>query len=286
MKKTTYLLPIIILTLLSSCYDSSYYDENRLITDLQTKPAIIDEENKTLTLDGDAGMISSSYWYFQLSRTKDFSSEETISFDYHATSVGYYLGSFFGTYYYRLCASLDEDTIYAQNVETFSVNNTLSLSTPQCVNDSTYQLICTANYEGGVKLRVSTDENFNEYKDYSTIETGSSDTNTVFEYSCTLKYLSYGTTYYVKAVRDAYLGPLESEVVSFTTKAAIKMGKATYTGWDGKTYSMNDYDYFFANILRDGTLVDQDIEVYRTIDGWILSKDYTPDGNTEMRAYP
>ena len=285
MKKTSYILPAIALLMLSACYDSGYVLEDRIVGELTTQPAKIDETGKTLSLVGDGGDMGIANLYFQLSRTRDFTNGELLNVNYQ-DGQGIPLGMFSGTYYYRLFTALEGDTVFAPNVETFNVDNTLTIIAAKPDDVTTYNLICNSNNAATTYFRVSTDKDFNDFEDYYAMEDGHNQSMTSFDYSVKVEKLSRGTTYYFKAVRDVILGKAESEVSSFTTQDILRMGEVTYTGWDGKSHPMIDgYDFFRANYMLNGEVIGRDLEVYYSPEGWKISKEIIPNGNGVLYGY-
>lgn len=282
MKNYTFILPAVALMLLSSCYDGDYTNLDRMVGEMLTEPAAIDETNNLISLRG-----TSEYSHnlkFQLSREKNFTGE-TVCINYEdATNMSTLW--FGGTYFYRLITAIDGDTLCAPNVETFYVNNYLTDINFKKYGATTYQLSCVSKYMGEIAFLVSIDKDFNEYTVCEATHTGNAGTDSDFVYSGTVRNLVPGTTYYAKAVRyDVCLGPLEGETISFTTDEFLKMGNVTYTDWDGKNYPMQNYDFFIANFLRSGKIVANNIEVYRSGDVWKLSKDIIPGNSGVMYGF-
>lgn len=281
MKKYIFILSIIGLGLLPSCYDGNYIETGREVGKLETlTPNITDY---LVTLRGNYGDLSSDFTFFQIGRSRNVSDSENLVIGQRSNDLNKdYL---IGTYYYRACAIAGNDTVFAPNVESFTIDHLISMNDSQKVDGSSAYLSFTSDVESGdAVIMVSTDKEFKEYDVIRAYVNGINDGK--FEYSATVEKLNPGETYYTKASIEMLLGTLESDLASFTTQGVLRMGDVTYTGWDGKNYPMIEgYDHFLANYLRGGQQVERNIEVYYSEEGWKLSYDIDSSGSGEFFGF-
>lgn len=213
MKKYIFILSIIVLGLLPSCYSGDFYGIMTEIGQLETlSPNISDY---IVTLRGDYGDLSSDYAFFQIGRTKDFSGQDNLMIRYKENDLPKnYLN---GTYYYRLCLIAGNDTVYAPDVQSFTVDQMIEMREAQKLDGNSAVLSFTSSLESGyAKVLLSTDKEFKEYDFFSAQINGVNEGG--FDYSVTVEKLTPGVTYYAKASIEVLLGTIESYVISFTTE--------------------------------------------------------------------
>lgn len=213
MKKYINILSIIALGCLSSCYNGDNILQSNMIGELKTLAPT--EYDVMISLKGDCGDMSPAYAFFQIGRSKDFSGQENLTISYKDNDLPKnYLN---GTYYYRLCAISGNDTVFAPNVESFTINHSISMNDSQKVDGSSAYLSFTSDVESGnAVVMVSTDKEFMEYDVIRAYINGFNDGK--FEYSATVEKLNPGETYYTKASIEMLLGTLESDLISFRTE--------------------------------------------------------------------
>lgn len=210
MKNFIYILSAIVLLLLTSCYESDFLN-NRMVKDIKTLPPTISDQ--TITLEGEFGDMNWVDFYFQVGRSKDLSQGETILHKDFEPLVKNYLD---GTYYYRACAIAGNDTVYAPNVESFTVNNEIQMGDikiDRTIGDFYFTSNIESSYAG---VLLSTDSDFKESFYYKSIHSYPVDGH--YQYWVSTDQLEPGVTYYVKAFIEVLLGSLESTPSSFTTE--------------------------------------------------------------------
>lgn len=216
MKNYFIILSIMVLGILPSCYDGDYYlYEDRMVSDIKTLSPETSESR--IKMIGEWGSLSNDYAYFQIGRDKDFNGNvdyEKSIYDHTCLLEKRELG---GTYYYRACAIAGNDTVYASNVESFTVNNEIQLleEVKMDVPFGYFTFISPIqSYDAGILIATDSDFKDAEYYRQNSVKFSSG----MYEYSVSCDYLSPGTTYYVKAIASVLLGTVESNVITLTTE--------------------------------------------------------------------
>lgn len=219
MKKQIKLLFLLLSVVLTGCYQYPDYDIRDKVgsLDLKTLPPEISEEY--VSLCGDGKYTSQSKLYYQISKTSDFPKGKTELISYNNRHAK---GEFRGLYYYRLCAISGSDTIYAKNIESFEIDQSIMIDQPLQTEPVNWFISCTTRY--GVnsfsssslpQVLLSTDKEFKEYQTFSMKGKNSGLPNSFNSYPVNL---GQGVTYYAKVTMPVVLGTVESETVSFTTE--------------------------------------------------------------------
>lgn len=227
---------------LTGCYDSSYFDENRVIHELTTLAPI--SEDGSVLLRGETEM-SSFNLFFQLSPSEKFDRNTSVVDCYNESSnikiarVGY---EYSGTFYYRLCAAYGNDTIYANNAASFTIENLTTLA-PTDVTYNSAVLHGSAKSNGNANRHyflVSTSADFSDALNYSTTSYSYNKNEGTYEYSYTVNNLLPSTKYYYKYVQYLSItdNTVEGNTVEFTTsereKVQLQLGEIS-------GYKLNEY---------------------------------------------
>lgn len=263
MKKYIYLVLIIALGLLPSCYDSWYVETVKMVGNLNTLPP--NENEYIVSLRGEYGDMASNLIFFQIGRSANFSDGENVIVGSRNNDLE--KNRLSGKYFYRICAISGNDTVFAPNVESFTVDHSLLINEPEKVEATFASLSCSSDIEtGNVEIMISTDKEFTESVNLNAHIVDFVDGK--YRYSGTIEKLTPGVTYYAKASIDMLLGTLESDIISFTTgDQGIK--SVTIYGTD----------------IDDQTIKDNLLVVIKNLTTQEWSKPYTAVYNSDKRGY-
>lgn len=162
-----------------------------------------------------------------------------------------------GKHYYRLCMQYGEDIAYAKNIESFETKYWVRMEDVQTSSTSAYftgstnmELTDEDVYGGGCQIvwRVSSDETFGQYRTVEMSEATLSGDVWRF-YSSEIEDLYSDEVYYVKMCLIQGDEVMESESVEFKTLGHIRLGRVTYTDWDGNRKDLGEiFDSFLLNV--------------------------------------
>lgn len=243
MKNYFFILSIIVLGLLPSCYDSNYVETDRITPELKTCEAIV-QKNK-IYLYGESS-IKSPILFFQISQSKTFEESETktvsASYEFDSTPNVYAeLNGLIepGTHYIRLCArvSKDSETIMADNIVGIVTENPIKTLEPQKITENSVVLYGTyegsqSEYTNNKYFEVSTDPEFKECTIYDKPTSHKmEDGSIVFEKSINnlLPSMEYYVRFYVTDNVGSHKVKVTGNVLKFNTKkgALLNVKKIT-----------------------------------------------------------
>lgn len=215
---------------LTGCYDSNLEGVD-YVPDMKTLPPVVDGDSHKTILRGWSNQAYKDYFYFEISRSKDFNSEETTTVISNRNAIsGDSIANYFytfnsldvpGTYYYRFMASKGDEKVYAAEVETFTVENSLEIQPAANITSKGATLTCFTygGYFNDKQFIVSTSRDFEDY-DKVPVNSSSSLTDGHYTFTGNIDYLKPETRYYAKFVMRNYNPDitLESDVIEFTTE--------------------------------------------------------------------
>lgn len=298
MKKTAYLILASLQLLLTGCYEEPYISDEHKAPKLVTLP--MSDDRLYGELDRAPGRNEN--FYFEVCDNKDFDEEETLRFDAYKEywgedNVRYILyrnldGQLAaGKHYYRVCASFEGDVVKAKNIEEFTVVLTPKMAGVENLSGYTAALVSTCNiilpredfFNGTYEVSWMVSENADFSNSFTVGLSDARQTST----GCTLwSHVAYnllpGHHYYAKCVIKEAGETHESEPYEFKTYDVIKIGKVTFTDWDGETRDFTDDTFRFAVKGSNGTMIAQDMWAARSSDGWKIDGQVVQTGNKDI----
>lgn len=248
---------------LTGCYDSNLEGVD-YVPDMKTLPPVVDGDSHKTILRGWSNQAYKDYFYFEISRSKDFNSEETTTVISNRNAIsGDSIANYFytfnsldvpGTYYYRFMASKGDEKVYAAEVETFTVENSLEIQPAANITSKGANLTCFTygGYFNDKQFIVSTSRDFEDY-DKVPVNSSSSLTDGHYTFTGNIDYLKPETRYYAKFVMRNYNPDitLESDVIEFTTEK-IDMIEVKINALEG-TFFENGQTPNFKILIRNSS---------------------------------